>query len=239
VFFKPNQQEEFERISHAIKSSRFAPKELQLKFDKVAHFPFFFSYYPWSVLIFQLISSFSLAIFIVISVFFLKQTFLSSPEKIKKKESIASVVYPQKGQRENPLENLKGASEGMGLSEASLWRFTLKTVTPLEMRSSILKLLEQNLHLSEDKIFIQEVPGGIEMSLIVNTGDVILLRNALLELAPAVSPIIFSGKKQKIPFLEKLTEKDAVENLSWYKIKSKKRLPAGTSAVIIWISQPQ
>jgi hypothetical protein len=117
-------------------------------------------------------------------------------------------------------------------TNSELWRFTLKTVSPEELRPFIVGALK-NVGVASNTPGIQgtEVPGGIEFDLIL-------------------SPTLIAPIKKALPqVLKKFTDKNlslssstrfyySNNNFSWYRVKSKEKLPEGRSQVIIWVSQP-
>jgi hypothetical protein len=66
-------------------------------------------------------------------------------------------------------------------------------------------------------------PGGIQFDLLVPQSAVARLKQELLQLAP--------------PPPDGLADTPAGETFTWYKIKSKRKIPAGKARVVIWISQ--
>lgn len=103
------------------------------------------------------------------------------------------------------------------VGRSQLWRFTLKTVSPDDFRPQVIKALtEMGIPPTTDGIAGTQVPGGIEFDLTLPQDKVQKIKTAMENLSP--SP--------------------ASENFSWYRVKSKRQLPEGSSQVVIWLSQP-
>jgi hypothetical protein len=105
-----------------------------------------------------------------------------------------------------------------------IWRFMLKTDSPHEVRPKIVKLLTQ-LRIPETTHGIGgiEAPGGIQFDLLVSRDVVADIKRELQAIAP------------KPP--ADLVGKPAGETFTWYKNKSKTRLPDQKTRVVIWLSQ--
>ena len=111
----------------------------------------------------------------------------------------------------------------MGASQ--LWRFTLKTVSPDELRLEVLKVLEKfNVSQKNLRSLGIQVPGGIEFDFLFDAEQIGKLKDELQHIAQQPSP-----SSNPTP---------GTESFTWYKVHSKKKLPEKKSQVIIWISQP-
>jgi hypothetical protein len=109
--------------------------------------------------------------------------------------------------------------------QPQLWRFTLKTVSPDELRPQVIKALQElNIPPHTHGLAGTQVPGGIEFDLILPQTIVPNIKHALEKIIPGAA-----GDKDS-PV--------GSEIFSWYKVKSRKKLPEGTSKVVIWLSQP-
>ncbi len=108
---------------------------------------------------------------------------------------------------------------------SQLWRFTLKTVSPDEVRPQVVQsLTELGVSPQTPGLGGTQVPGGIEFTLILNQSLIPHIKHTLEHLAPHSE-----GKTAESP---------GSENFSWYRVKSKHKLPEGKSQVVIWLSQP-
>lgn len=117
-----------------------------------------------------------------------------------------------------PLENIIPTEITEKTTNSSqLWRFTLKTVSPEELKPEIIKILStlqlnQYSHLAEGI----EVPGGIEFELNLPSHQINELKNAL----------------------QKLSAASALNDFSWYRIYTKKNTFPDQSTAVIWLTQP-
>lgn len=119
----------------------------------------------------------------------------------------------------------ESSSKSVHAGQSQLWRFTLKTVSPDELRPQVIKALrELNIPANTYGLAGTQVPGGIEFDLILPQSVVPNIKHALEKIIPGVD-----GRKD-YPV--------GSEIFSWYKVKSRKKLPEGTSKVVIWLSQP-
>jgi hypothetical protein len=101
----------------------------------------------------------------------------------------------------------------------------LKTVSPDELRPKVIQaLIEMNIPNTTVGINGMQVPGGIEFDLVLPQSAVPNIKKALQKLTP------HSNDSQD--------ESSASESFSWYKVKSKRKLPEGKSQVVIWLAQP-
>ncbi len=112
------------------------------------------------------------------------------------------------------------------VGSSELWRFTLKTVSPDELRPVIIKTLRE-LGVSEKTPGIRgvQVPGGIEFDLVLPQTSVHPVKQALQKISPQTV-----GQTAG-----QIAGDDA---FSWYRVKSRRKLPTGHSQVVIWLSQP-
>ncbi len=113
--------------------------------------------------------------------------------------------------------------------KSELWRFTLRTVTPDELRRQISQMLIQlEIPKNTEGLTGVQVPGGIEFDLVLSQSLVPKIKLELEKLAPPL-PRQYSEKG------EPLSERDS---FSWYRVKSKRQVPAGKSQIVIWLAQP-
>ena len=135
---------------------------------------------------------------------------------------------------ESTEDSLDGEDDFASTSKSGhsqLWRFTLKTVSPDELRVDILKLLSKfDLTPKSSGLSGIQVPGGIEFNFLLASEQISSLKNELQRLAPPDSTFTSTSTGQ--------TQSPGSESFTWYKVHSKKKLPDGKAQVIIWISQP-
>ena len=113
-------------------------------------------------------------------------------------------------------------------SGAQLWRFTLKTVTPDELRVEIIKVLGQFQLTTKNTASLGiQVPGGIEFNFLFPSEQIPELKKKLEALTPK------STQNQ-----QDSEHPSGQEAFTWYRVQSKKKLPSGKAQVIIWLSQP-
>jgi hypothetical protein len=109
--------------------------------------------------------------------------------------------------------------------QSQLWRFTLKTVSPDELRPKVIQALQElNIPAKTPGLAGSQVPGGIEFDLILPLEIVPNIKHALEKVIPGA----VGGKEFPV----------GSEIFSWYKVKSRKKIPEGMSKVVIWLSQP-
>lgn len=117
-------------------------------------------------------------------------------------------------------------SSGKDLAaNTKLWHFSLKSVSPDEIRPLVVStLLKLGIPTTTEGIQGTLVPGGIEFDFFLTPTLIPTLKTELQKLAPA--------DKKAAPGLLGMTD-----SFSWYRMKSKKKIPPGKSQVVIWISQ--
>lgn len=126
-------------------------------------------------------------------------------------------------QPEEPTEVSADPNIRVGRSE--IWRFNLKTDSPPLVRARIMKIFtDTGIPDTTPGFGGIEAPGGIQFDLIVPQSAIPTLKAQLEKLA-APSP---NQQPGDTPFSETFT---------WYKNRSKKPIPNGTSRVVIWLSQ--
>ena len=122
----------------------------------------------------------------------------------------------------------ESTSSNSNLSGSQLWRFTLKTVSPDELRAEILKVLNKfSPPIKTAGALGVQVPGGIEFNFLLPTDQINDLKKQLHELTQNTTI-----HQQSIP------SGAGSDAFTWYRVHSKKKLPTGKAQVIIWISQP-
>ncbi len=125
-----------------------------------------------------------------------------------------------------PVEGGGGTNDTSDVRVGSneIWRFMLKTDSPHEMRSKIVRILT-DLHIPANTRGLGgiEAPGGIQFDLLVSPDMIAGIKRELQAIAP------------KPP--AELANTPAGETFTWYKNKSKTRLPDQKTRVVIWLSQ--
>jgi hypothetical protein len=105
-----------------------------------------------------------------------------------------------------------------------VWRFILKTDSPHELQSQVMKLLtELKIPPSTHGFAGIEVPGGIQFDLLLPPSAVSPIKRNLQSMAPHAP--------------KELERSPAGETFTWFKNKSKQPIPARLTRVVIWLSQ--
>lgn len=120
-------------------------------------------------------------------------------------------------------ENSSGVDveDEVQVGQGEIWRFNLKTDAPALVRTKILKALKDaGIAETTPGIGGVEAPGGIQFDLLVPRSAIPILKVQLEKLA--------GSPNENLPFSETFT---------WYKNRSKKPIPSGTSRMVIWLSQ--
>jgi hypothetical protein len=112
-------------------------------------------------------------------------------------------------------------SDNLTVGSSEIWRFNLKTDSPHEIRPQIVQILKDaRVPANSPGLGGIEAPGGIQFDLLVPKGAILDLKRQLQKMAPKPSA--------SEPVSDKFT---------WYKNKSKRRIPEGRARVVIWLSQ--
>jgi hypothetical protein len=112
----------------------------------------------------------------------------------------------------------------VGASE--IWRFNLKTDSPREVQPRVIQLLKSlGVPGATPGLAGIEAPGGIQFDLLVDPSVIGPLRNGLRKLTPGAA----MGAADAAP--------SANAQFTWYKNKSKTRMAAGKTRIVIWLSQ--
>lgn len=111
------------------------------------------------------------------------------------------------------------------VGRGEIWRFNIKTDSPALVRSKIMKAFaDSGIPESTAGFGGIEAPGGIQFDLIAPQSAIPQLKAQLEKLAAP-----HAGETPgDTPFSDTFT---------WYKNRSKKPIPSGTSRVVIWLSQ--
>jgi hypothetical protein len=148
---------------------------------------------------------------------------LQDPQHLS--ESQTSPELSELSTNEDELNSEDDFHSTSQMNDSQLWRFTLKTVSPDELRLEVLRVLEKfNTAQKNLKALGIQVPGGIEFNFQFDTEQISKLKDELQRLAPSSTSPSHSNP--------------GTESFTWYKVHSKKKLPDKKSQVIIWISQP-
>jgi hypothetical protein len=121
-------------------------------------------------------------------------------------------------------ETLEDGDVRVGNSE--IWRFNLRTDSPDDLRTEVVRSLTSGeLHLPSDLAGIGglKIPGGIQFDLLVSKSLVPSLKRQLQKIAPKSSTLT--------------ADSPTGENFTWYKVKSRRKIPEGKTRVVIWLSQ--
>jgi hypothetical protein len=119
--------------------------------------------------------------------------------------------------------------EEIQVGRSQLWRFTIKTVSPDELRPQVVQALtELEVPINTPGLGGMQVPGGIEFDLILSQSLVPDIKKSLQKLASQANT---NEKEDQEP------SKNS-HPFSWYKVKSRRTIPFGKSQVVIWLSQP-
>jgi hypothetical protein len=155
-------------------------------------------------------------------------------------ESVDPAIPPLQGKGLSPIsgtvtrdDDLSGEDEesesnvsDIRVGRSQLWRFTLKTVSPDELRPQVVKALtELGLPSTLQGLGGVQVPGGIEFDLVVPQSTVANLKHALEKLTPRPTEGNSDSSAEN-------------KNFSWYRVKSKRKLSEDKSQVVIWLAQP-
>ena len=126
----------------------------------------------------------------------------------------------------DPFEESDGSVIQVG--QAEIWRFNIKTDSPHELRSQIVKtLLELKLEKNTRGLGGIEAPGGIQFDLVVPQALILPLKKSLQKLAP----------RGTVDETDAESDTAQTETFTWYKSKSKSPLQTGHVHLVIWLSQ--
>lgn len=121
-------------------------------------------------------------------------------------------------------ESVQDATQEVRVGSSEVWRFIVKTDSPHEFRQKVVTILTGlRVPASTPGLGGIEAPGGIQFDLLVSQSIVANLKKQLQAVAP--------------PPPEELSDSPMGETFTWYKNKSKRKVPAGQTRVVIWLSQ--
>lgn len=110
------------------------------------------------------------------------------------------------------------------VGSSEIWRFNLKTDSPHELRPQIVRVFtELRIPAQTPGIGGLEAPGGIQFDVLVPQSAVASLKRNLQKLSP--------------PPAKDSENADIGETFTWYRNRSKRKLPDGKTRVVIWLSQ--
>lgn len=123
----------------------------------------------------------------------------------------------------------KGKERDIRVGNSEVWRFNLKTDSPHDVRPKVVHMLGE-LHVPSSTAGIGgiEAPGGIQFDIVVAQSIVPSIKAQLQRIAGA------SARQKGVPAVN---DPLFQEIFTWYKVKSKRSIPAGKSRVVIWLSQ--
>ncbi|MGZ3696594.1 MAG: anti-sigma factor family protein [Bdellovibrionota bacterium] len=110
------------------------------------------------------------------------------------------------------------------VGSSEIWRFNLRTDSPDELIADVSQVFK-DLHVAADAGALGglKIPGGIQFDLLVNKNIVPGLKRSLQKIAPKSSEISAMSPTG--------------ETFTWYRIKSRRKIPPGKTRVVIWLSQ--
>lgn len=144
-------------------------------------------------------------------------------------DGVASEAHDEFSGEEEEEEEKPTKGRPLRLGNSEVLRFNVSTDQPLEFRAKVIQLLK-DLGVPGDSAGIGGVqaPGGIQFDLIVSNGVAQQLQKQIQKLAGSM-PKTFS--KSGAP---EITGREA---FTWYKVRSRRNIPAGKIRVVIWLSQ--
>jgi hypothetical protein len=113
------------------------------------------------------------------------------------------------------------------VGKSEIWRFNIKTDSPALVRTKIMKAFEEVGIKKETPGYGGiEAPGGIQFDLIVPQDSIPQLKAQLEQLSQPQNPSEDPAQRGS-----------SGSTFTWYKNRSKKPIPPGTSRMVIWLSQ--
>jgi hypothetical protein len=115
--------------------------------------------------------------------------------------------------------------DNLHVGNSEIWRFNLKTDSPHDVRPKVVQVLRE-LRVSADTPGFGgiEAPGGIQFDVFLPKNVILELKRQLAKLAPRPGE-----RNPDNPF--------SSDTFTWYKNKSKRKIPEGKTRVVIWLSQ--
>lgn len=131
---------------------------------------------------------------------------------------------------EDSGEDEEEASAGAGnekvrVGKSEIWRFNLRTDSPQDLHTDVVNaLVELGLKPTHEGLKGVVYPGGgIQLDLVVPQSIVSSLKGRLQKLAPRTP--------------EGLSGSPSGDTFTWYKNKSRRKIPEGQTRVVIWLAQ--
>ncbi len=145
---------------------------------------------------------------------------------------VAGGIDDYGGEESSDSEEDETPSSSIHVGNAEVWRFNLKTDSPHDVRARVVHMLNE-LHVPPNTPGLGgiEAPGGIQFDLIVSQSLVGTIRDQLKKVAGASIRLAASRPGSNI------NDSNAQDAFTWYKVRSRKAIPAGKSRVVIWLSQ--
>jgi hypothetical protein len=139
------------------------------------------------------------------------------------------------GENEDDEDSAAGAgtdgNDSVHVGSSEIWRFSIKTDSPHEIRPKVVQLLtDLGVSAQTPGVGGTEAPGGIQFDLLVPQGIVANLKHQLQKIAPSPASVHDANASEA-------SEMATRETFTWYKNKSKRKIPAGKARVVIWLSQ--
>ncbi len=134
-----------------------------------------------------------------------------------------------------PAPTKKGAKdEKLRVGSSEIWRFNIKTDSPRELRQRVIQILT-DLRLPADTPGLGgiEAPGGIQFDLMVPTWGISSLKSQLQRLAAPNQRSVLAHR----PSHSAVDNSSISDLFTWYRSKSRRRVPPGKARVVIWLSQ--
>lgn len=108
------------------------------------------------------------------------------------------------------------------VASGEIWRFILKTESPLQSRSRILEYFkERAIQMSDPAHSGVEAPGGIQFDIDIPIAEVLKLKQFLSLLSATPLDAATSSS----------------DSFTWYKTRSKQPIERGKARIVIWLSQ--
>lgn len=149
-------------------------------------------------------------------------------------EGEAEDDFEGEDEREPEKPTTKKSKDDLRVGSSEIWRFNLKTDSPREMRAKVVQILSE-LRLPADTPGLGgiEAPGGIQFDLYVPTYAVSNVKNQLQRLVAPNQRSVLSHR----PSHSAIDNTSISDLFTWYRNKSRRKVPAGKARVVIWLSQ--
>jgi hypothetical protein len=129
---------------------------------------------------------------------------------------------------EGEWDSSKAHSTGSTTAGAQVWRFSIRTDSPQDMRTKIHDaLIKAGVAPTAKMIHGFVAPGGIQFDVLAPVGSVEDLKKTLQEFSDEHAPADDSAASEH-PY--------PTDPFTWYRNRSKRPLPQGAARVIIWLS---